>query len=246
MIESHKTEKELERLIDLYINDRLSDEEIESLWVKLIQDDHHLDFLKSSANLKAVIEKRRKKVRIHRVRKYAAYAAAAVIALLVTVMTVVEIPSFNAGSSVEPISSIELEYYRSSSEATDGSRKVIDEAIRLANSGDVDQAVSLLEEELGDAEDAGWIAELSLNIGSMRYNSERYEEAIDNFERVVAQDDIDVLLQEKAYWYLGNSYFQLDDLEEARSAIEKAYEINGAYRRVAESYLDALTDNQAR
>ncbi len=51
---------------------------------------------------------------------------------------------------------------------------------------------------------------------------------------------MEVLIREKAYWYLGNSYFQMNQLEQARQAIQHAYELNGAYRRVTKHYLDAL------
>jgi hypothetical protein len=47
---------------------------------------------------------------------------------------------------------------------------------------------------------------------------------------------------EKAYWYTGNAYFHLDQLSSAQNYIEKAYELNGAYRRVTQSYLNALSD----
>jgi cytochrome c-type biogenesis protein CcmH/NrfG len=46
--------------------------------------------------------------------------------------------------------------------------------------------------------------------------------------------------REKAWWYLGNSYFQLDMRHKAKEAMQKAYHLKGAYSRVAKSYLDAM------
>jgi tetratricopeptide (TPR) repeat protein len=244
MIES-PDKNELERKIDQYIDGQLSDEEIEELWAVLIQDGDYLDYLKSAANLKAVMEKKRKSRKPAHNRPYWSYAAAAVVILVIAVMTVLNMPAFQGADSVEPIESIELEYYRSSDGTVDSATdpEVIPQAISLANSGESEQAISILEQELNQARQDEWVAELSIQIGSLQYNSDRYDESIESFERVTNLDEVDVLVLEKAYWYLGNAYFQMDRLDEAYDAIERAYELDGAYRRVAGSYLDALGDS---
>lgn len=238
MIESH-IEKQLEEKIDLYVNGQLTHEEIEELWVELIQDEHHLDYLKTVANTKAVIESNRNKAKIFDFKQSWAYAAAAAIALLIGVLTVMNYPA-SQSDAVEPISSIELDYYRSEE---GNNREILKDALFLANSGNTQEAINVLQTELQSTEDPAWSAELHLNIGSLHYNSGAYAQAANNFEQVVQQDEIDVLILEKGYWYLGNAYFQLNQLDKAEAAIQKAYDLNGAYRRVAESYLDALASN---
>ncbi|MDZ7658379.1 hypothetical protein [Fodinibius sp.] len=244
MIESFN-KKELEEKIDQYVNGKLSAQEVDELWAELIQDGYHLDYLKSVANLKAVIEQKREEQKEHTNQKpYWYYAAAAAIALLIAVVGVMNI-STQQQSSVEPISSIELDYYRSGDGMISSSsdKEVIRNAIKLANTGRENEAISLLESELKNASEPGWIAELSLNLGSLQYNNGNYRKAIEHYERVVAhKDNVDVLMLEKAYWYIGNAHFHLDQLVDAKMNIEKAYELNGAYRRVAKSYLNALSD----
>lgn len=244
MIES-PDRNELERKIDQYVHGQLSDEEIEELWAVLIQDGDYLDYLKSAANLKAVMEKKRKSRKPAHEQPYWSYAAAAVFILVIAVMTVLNMPVFQGADSVEPIESIELEYYRSADGTVDSAAdpEVIQQAISLANSGETEQAISILEQELNQARQDEWVAELSIQIGSLQYNSDRYDESIESFERVTNLDEVDILVLEKAYWYLGNAYFQMDRLDEAYDAIERAYELDGAYRRVAASYLDALGDS---
>lgn len=245
MIESFN-QKELEAKIDLYINGQLSTEEIEELWAELIQDDYHLDYLKSVANLKAVIEKEKaKETRKARIRQYWSYAAAAVLALTIGVLTVLNYSGSMNGVDIQPVQNIELDYYRSSEGTLEnsGNATVIRNAISLANSGNFDEAVSLLKGELQNAEDPQWIAKLNLNLGSLFYNEGRYSESIGFYDEVISRkESVDILMLEKAYWYSGNAYFQLDRLAEARQHIESAYSLNGAYRRVAKSYLDALSD----
>lgn len=243
MIESY-SQKEIEEKIDQYVNGQLSDVEVEQLWAELIQDEYYLDYLKSAANLKAVIEKRNSKAKVTRMRRYTSYAAAAVITLVIGVLTVLNYPGVDFSSDVQPIDKIELDYYRSAESAVDasGDSRVIRDAITLANTGRFNEAVALLEKELSQTDDPEWMAELNLNLGSLFYNEGRFQESITYYQKVLDQkEQIDVLTLEKTYWYLGNAYFQTDQLDKARDTIEKAYELNGAYRRVAQSYLNALS-----
>jgi len=247
MIESIK-HNDIEHKIDLYVNGQLSEEETEELWVELIQDQYYLDYLKSVANTKAVIEARKKKKKAARKRRYWSYSAAAVIVLLVTVLSVFNFQGSTDAPEVQPVSSIELDYYRSSdgSVAAADDEQIIREAIALANTGKFDEAIGILKAELDEATDPKWVAELNLNLGSLHYNEGNYQSSIDHFQSVIDnKDSIDILVLEKAYWYIGNAHFQLDELEIAREYISNAYELNGAYRRVAKSYLDALDSVKA-
>lgn len=244
MIESFN-KKELEGKIDQYVNGQLSAREIDELWAELIQDGYHLDYLKSVANLKKVIERRREQREARKQRRQWYYAAAAAVVLLLVIGGVLNTAIWNSTFRVKPIANVELDYYRSGSGAltTDGESKIVQQAISLANTGKVGEAISLLKEELQKATEPSWIAKLSLNLGSLHYNQGEYRTAIDYYAKVIAnRNHVDVLMLEKAYWYSGNAYFQTDQLAEARSHIEKAYELNGAYRRVTRSYLNALSE----
>lgn len=243
MIESFN-KKELEEKIDQYVNGQLSSEETDELWAELIQDGYHLDYLKTVANLKAVIKEKRNKRKAREKRKYWYYAAAAVVTLLIAVLGVMNLSTQNSGVNVKPISNIELDYYRSGGGTVNKGKdaQIIQHAIQLANTGKVNEAISLLNNELKNASKPSWIAKLNLNIGSLYYNQGKFNEAIDYYNKVITyKDQIDVLTLEKAYWYVGNAYFHLDKLTKARENIKNAYNLNGAYRRVAKSYLDALS-----
>lgn len=242
MIESFR-QKEIEEKIDQYVNGQLSQSEIDELWAELIQDGYHLDYLKTVANLKEVVKKKKEKHKVLRMRRYWSYAAAAVIALTIGILGVLNLSQSGLDGDIQPIERIELDYYRSGEATVNNAadNSVIRDAITLANTGKFDQATALLNKELQQADDPKWISELNLNLGSLYYNEGNYRQATGHFKEVVEQKaSIDVLTLEKAYWYLGNAYFQLDELDKAKQNIEKAYSLNGAYRRVAQSYLNAL------
>ncbi|WP_103665463.1 tetratricopeptide repeat protein [Gracilimonas amylolytica] len=243
MIES-KVNKELERKIDLYVNGKLNADETDELWAELIQDEYYLDYMKSVANLKAVIDKKKQaqpSAKIYSLPKVMRYAAAAAVILIAGVIGVMNYNT-TENLSVGPIDQIGLDVVRSAdgfSETVES--EVIREAIKLATDGEVNEAVQLLQNEMETTNDTQLKAELALSLGSIQYNNGQYQESIESFELVITQNKIDVLTLEKGYWFLGNSYFQMDRLEEAEEAFKNAYALNGAYSRVAKTYVDALS-----
>ena len=241
MIQNNQN-KDLEREIDLYLNGQLSEEQIDSLWAKLIQDGYYLDYMKSAANLRSVIIENRgeaKPTAVMQIRKYASYVAAAVVLIFVGTLGVMNYSS--SGASLEPISEIGLDIVRSDvGVSANVTNETIKKAIQLAADGNTFEAKELLSKELNEAEDPTLIAEFSITLGSIHYNLGEYNEAVSNFKRVVDQNDISKDIQEKGYWLLANSYFQLDQLAEAKLAFQNTYDLDRQYSRIAKSYINAL------
>lgn len=242
MIESN-TNNELERKIDLYVEGKLSAVEIDELWAELIQNDYYLDYLKTAASLKKLSEKRSKQTKFYSIIRSGKWMAAAAAILIIGSFSVLNLFQ-NGGYAVEPISSIELDYYRSTEgviNETENSDLII-RAISLANSGEIENAVSLIDSEIATLEDGERKMELLVTAGSIYYNANRFDEAIERFEGALDIETQNVILKEQNFWYLGNTYFQLNKITEARQALEKAYDLNGAYSRIAQSYIKALSD----
>ncbi|MEO9884807.1 MAG: hypothetical protein ABJR05_01035 [Balneola sp.] len=235
--------KELERKIDLYLNGRLSEEQIDDLWAELIQDNYYLDYMKSVANLKAVIEEKRKvnKPSVSKqIRKIATYASAAAAIIIVGVLGVLNYSSDNS-SPLSPINEIGLDIVRSEDGVSANiTNETIKRAIQLAADGNTSEAKDILSNELETEEDPTLIAEFSITLGSIHYNLGEYREAASNFKTVTNQSGISNSILEKGYWLLANAHFQLDNLTEAESAFQSTYELDGQYSRVAKSYIKAL------
>lgn len=243
MIESNIRE-DIEQKIDDYIHEELSAKEIDELWVDLLEDDYYLDYLKSAASLKKIIEENnQKKSRLLDFPTATKWISAAAAILLLVGSIVVFNLSVKPSETVQPIASIELDYYRSA----DGSATEMEElssirtAITQANQGNIDAALELLNKKIEEASTDVEKADLMITAGSILYNSGRYNEAVDKFEEAIALDMNDSIIEERAFWYLGNTYFQLNEIDEAKEAFSKAYDLNGAYSRVAHSYLKALS-----
>jgi tetratricopeptide (TPR) repeat protein len=241
MIESN-INNELEKKIDQYVGGNLNEEEIDELWSEVIFDDYYYDYMKTVASLKGLADGE-KKSNIHFLNRsstlqWVAAAAIIIIASGLILFNVYDEQQYN----VQPINSIELDYYRSAegvTESTDVS-EIIMSVISEANRGNIATAISLVENSINDISSQEGKAELLATAGSIYYNEGMYLEATEYFERSLDYEIENVIIQEQNYWYLGNAYFQLNRIEEARTTLEKAYQLNGAYSRVAERYIQAL------
>jgi len=242
MIEN-KSNKHIEKQIELYANGRLNQEEIDELWAALIQDEYYLDYMKSVVNLKAITDRKQKFTarKTFDFPRIVRYTTAAAIVLIAGIVGVMNYSNTQQSFGVNPIGAIGLDVVRNADGVSENiSNEVIRTAIRMASEGEAEQAIILLNDELLHTSDAQLIADIALTLGSIYYNSGNYEKAIENFSLIVEQPGINVLTLEKGYWFLGNAQFQLDYLAAAETSFQKAYELNGAYSRVAKLYIDAL------
>lgn len=243
MIESN-TRNDIEEKIEMYLDGELSPSDIDDLWLELIQDDYYYDYLKTAASLKGLSEKHRSRSNLFKLTKVKqVYMAAAVMLIAVTIV-IFNINQEPGLSEISPISSIELDYYRSAEGMVieNEVNELLISAISAANRGEIDNALAIINNRLQDATDPNMRQELLVTAGSILYNSGNYIAALEQFQQGIELGSNDMLLMERNYWYLGNTYFQLNQISEARDALEKAYELNGAYSRIAESYLKALSE----
>lgn len=242
MIQNNQN-KDLERKIDLYLNGKLSEDQVDDLWSELIQDGYYLDYMKSVANLKSIIVDNRESVKptfVKQVRKYAAYVTAAAVVIFVGVLGVMNYSSNNS-PLVSPIAEIGLDIVRSDvGVSANVTNETIKRAIQLAADGNTLEAKELLSTELKEEQDPSLIAEFSITLGSIHYNLGEYNEAVSSFNTAVAQKNISESILEKGYWLLANSYFQLDQLAEAKIAFQNTYDLDRQYSRIAKSYINAL------
>ncbi len=246
MIESN-VKKDLEHKIDLYVNGKLSQDQVDELWAELIQDGYYLDYTKSVANIKAVIESQREQraaAPVYRLRKVVNYGTAAAVAIIIGVIGVFNFSGNEQSFSLQPQNQLDLGNIRGTETEIFNPSEVIAQAIELANNGNVEQAVTLLEKEIDRTEEPNLVAEISLTLGSIQYNYGEYEAALQNFERVISQSSIELLSLEKGYWYLANTYLQLDMLDKAESAFKNVYDLDQGYSRIAKTYLDAFEESR--
>ena len=238
----HKVNKlTIEQKIELYIEGRLNEEESDLLWAEMMSEPDYYDYFKTVVNLKHIVKETDKvEAEHHSAKRFYRVAVAAAIVITVGILGYLNL---NIHSSITPPTALhQLAMQTTRSAVTmDGSMESdIQRGINLANLGKTQQAITLFKKILDENADPHVRALALTNLGIMYYNQDQMGKAIDAFNKIHQEQGLDVLTYEKAYWYLGNAYLKQGRLKDARSAIKKAYSLNGAYRRVTEEYLKKL------
>ena len=242
----------IEQKIEMYIEGRLNEEESDLLWAEMMNRPDYYDYFKTVVNLKHIVKETDsvEAVHPHQSGRGSFYRVAIAAAIVITI-GILGYLNINLSTRVAPPTALhQLAMQTTRSAVTmDGSMESdIQRGINLANLGKTTQAISLFKKILEENADPQVKALALTNLGIMYYNQVQIDKAIDAFSQIPQQQGLDVLTYEKAYWYLGNAYLKEGQLKEARSAIKKAYDLNGAYRRVTEEYLkklDAVLDHKS-
>ncbi|MDZ7692214.1 MAG: tetratricopeptide repeat protein [Balneolaceae bacterium] len=233
--------------IDAYLKGQLSEEEAEVFWVELLKNPEYIEYLETELAVKSILEERKREkdapdeagtAGTTPQNKWKWIAAAASVAILV-----VAVNFFRMDTSTlqeQAINSINMTtqlsapmVMRSENSELVGADSLMNIGFEAALSGDVERALQMYREVIKKYKNEPAAAKAYLNIGIIQYNKGAYPEASTAFERALAVVKEDKVLQEKAYWYLGNAYINLDQLTKAREAIQNTYSFDGVYRKAA-------------
>ena len=229
----------IEERITRYVNTRLNDEEVEQLWAELIASPYYYDYLKTAANVKYLLNQEKARQEIKKKRTYW-MAIAASIAITIGILTLVFQINRSTVNGIKPLDDLAFINMRSAEVINDTPQSQIQRGINLANSGKVPEAITLFTKIKEENQKAKIKSMADLNLGIVYYNEHSYRKAIESFKDVISTDKGDALMQEKAYWFAGNAYMKINDLKSAKVYIENAYNLNGAYRRIAGKYLKEI------
>jgi tetratricopeptide (TPR) repeat protein len=116
----------------------------------------------------------------------------------------------------------------------------INRALASAYEEDLEGAIRQFRALLLQDPDPQQTARIELNLGILYYNVADYEQATLFFESVANTDAMNRFFTEKAWWFLGNAYLNLEMFEEAKVAVNMAYESDGRYVEAAQSLLQKL------
>ncbi|MDZ7682902.1 MAG: tetratricopeptide repeat protein [Fodinibius sp.] len=117
---------------------------------------------------------------------------------------------------------------------------LLNRGFEAAISGDVEKALNYYNQIIEDYKDEPAAVKAYLNKGIIQYNSGSFEESISSFEAVLDNVSKKPIVREKAYWYMGNAFINIDELKKAREAIHTTYAIDGIYRKPAFRLLKKL------
>lgn len=243
---------ELEKKIDAYIKGKLSEEEALQLWEQLLERPDYIELLETELGVKSIMKKRSSDSNtdnnsstkqssiissLHRSGRW--LAAAAAVALLVIAINTLQIDTnqkvgelaFNQINIAENLSSAPVLRTQKSDIATSDS--LLNRGFQEAISGNIGKALQMYNQIIEDHENESATVKAYLNKGIIQYNAGRYGDSITSFEAALDNANDKPIIKEKAYWYLGNAFINLENLSEARDAIHKVYSMDGIYRKSA-------------
>jgi tetratricopeptide (TPR) repeat protein len=245
---------ELEKQIDAYIKGKLSEGEALKLWEQLLRRPDYIELLEIELGVKSIMENRSSSdnniddstsaeqngiiYSLQRSQKW--LAAAAAVALLVIAINILQVDTnqnidnltLNEINIVENLSSAPI--LRSQKSELTPADSLLNRGFEEAISGNMSRALQLYNEIIENHGDKSAAIQAYLNKGIIQYNAGHFTESITSFNAVLdnVADDKPVIT-EKAYWYLGNAYINVEKLNEARDAIHQVFSMDGIYRKSA-------------
>jgi len=247
---------ELLESIDRYIKGKLSQDEIEALWIEFLKYPDIFHYFETQVQIQDMIKNREipESFNIDRVEEpmtqgasYKVWVYAAAAALIFAIgLQFFSIPQPAADASRLALTEIKLDemvgsdIYRTDEEEILEVDLHINSAIAAAYNDSAELAIKtfrdLLNEELNDRQ----LARAELNIGILLYNNGEYEEAKSHFERVIRLETVREPIIEKGWWLYGNTLLNTGKIAEAREAIYNAYVMNGRFREPALTLLNEI------
>lgn len=241
-----------EERVDRFVIRKLAQDQINDLWVEVIEDKAKYNYLKTavalnhyfgveSAHAAAESSEKPKRSRDLRYQRIRNIAAAAGISLVVGVGSVYWY-SLESTTGLAPLAVLDYATVRGNTEfeSSDAARQQIQDAIVLAQQGSPDAAIYQLQDLYESTRLDYDKAQALLNIGIIEYNRGAFQAAELRFEQLVRMYTADVLLLERSTWYLAQSYLAQGKVEQARETMGTVVNYGGAHSRAARQYLNYL------
>lgn len=233
--------------IDAYLKNQLSEKEAEDFWVELLKNPEYIELLETELAIKSILHDRQKQTQGDSPQAIPASAnsntwkwigAAASVVVLVVAINFLRVETTSLQQ--QTIGNINMTnqlaapmVMRSEGDELTGADSLMNIGFEAALSGDENRALEIYQQVVDRYEQGPAAAQAYLNMGIIKYNSSEYREASSAFDEALVRIEQDRVLQEKAYWYLGNAYTKLNQLEQAKQAIQNAYALDGTYRKSA-------------
>ncbi|MFP8489898.1 tetratricopeptide repeat protein [Gracilimonas sp. Q87] len=247
-------EKEIRRQIDAYIKGNLGEDQVQALWNEFAKDPELLELLELEVNIKELIEqesgsshkKGSSQVSTRKLPKWTWYAAAAAI-ILVALVQLFRLD--NAVSldqmvvqTIEPAQIETSNAVRAKDMRITSADSLLNLGFQAFLSGDDDKALNLYEKVIVDHNEEPYISKAYLNKGIIHYNNYEYQLAIRSFKQTIDRVENSRMITEKAYWYLANAFVNIGELEDARNAVTKTYQLDGVFTSPAFRLLNKLNE----
>ncbi|MEX0661480.1 MAG: hypothetical protein WEA58_08630 [Balneolaceae bacterium] len=237
------SDKEIYKQISRYINEELSDSEIDRLWEEFLKNPEAFEFFETELNLADLFRNKGygsdiSKSNIVGEPTYIRYknwiysAAAAIILSLGLQIFSMQEGDVIKGYALSEINVSEMmgsDIYRADPEDVNTLDVAINQALAKAFTDEAEEALRMFTELTSRDLSEGQKALVHLNMGILYYNQGDDEKSIEQFTTVLNLEDIPRFTEEKAWWFMGNAFLNVQKMERAREAVFNTYTLNGKF-----------------
>ena len=237
--------------IDAYIKGKLSEDEISELWVEFAKNPDLLVELEVEVGLKELLQNEmsshtvQKKARINNLQGWIWTAAAAAVLLMVSFVQLFQKPSLTSLDElvlthIQPDQLETADGIRAKEMAIYDADSILNLGFNAVVNGRVEQALMLYTQVIEEYDFEPYGSKAHLNIGIIQYNQGEYDLAIVSLKAALDRVEDSRMIEEKAYWFLGNALVNTGELHQARVAVFEAYRLDGLFRTPAFLLLQKL------
>jgi len=236
-----KNQDDIYQKIDAYINGTLDEKQKDALWVEFAKTPDLLDQLELEVGIKKIIQDSAKKnavSNVYSLPNWVWHASAAAVILIVALVQLlgVDTPTQIEDFLVGNIPNEQLETangVRSDEITLTKADSLLNVGFAAISSGDNDKALEIFAEVISEYDEEPYASKAYLNTGIIKYNDGAYDQAITNFKEAAERAKENRMISEKAFWYLGNAYVNIGEMEKALFAVGEAYTRDGIFRKPA-------------
>lgn len=243
---------EIIKKIDAYVKGKLTAQEVEDLWVEILQKPEYLSYLDINVNLNELIrsESASSRENLHQKNKNHYVRWLSIAASILIILGVISFITLKTNTvqidSVPYINKTEFEssnVLRSADEHISEENQLLNKGYNESITGHFENALNTYRQLVKKYNTGLAVPKAYLNIGIIHYNNDNFSRALKAFDNAIKANENNSIIKEKAFWYKGNTLIQLKKFDQAQKAIQKAYNMNGIYHKPASKLLHQLKEN---
>lgn len=242
--------KEIIRQIDRYITGELDQNETDLLWIEFLKNPNYYDWFETELHLRHLI----KKGSIQGDKpaekpenfgtgnaKFWILAIAAIILLSFGIqyfsVTDGDVMTQIALDNIDHTELLGSDILRSDQQEVRPVDISINEALAEALEGNTKASIGRFREILSEFPVAEQKNRIEMNLAILLYNTSDFTGAKELFLNIIAAETVTSYSREKALWFLGNTYLNLEDPENAKDVLFEVYSLDGRFKNSASQHL---------
>jgi tetratricopeptide (TPR) repeat protein len=232
------TEKH-QNIVDKWLAETATFEEIQWLWAETLVDPEVLEYMKTVAGAKKVLDAQKAQLKSIPIKSNIRYwyTAAAVVVFSVLLGFLVKIDRDPYQIGITSVDLLELQApntTRSDDNKLSAMDSLLNVGLKATIEGKKKRAIESFEKLIQLYPETYSAGVANFNLGIVYFNDGKFENALDSFNNAISiLENSDDIVTEKAMWFKTHTLINLKRIEEARDMAAWVYHKDGLFRKQA-------------